>query len=191
MHFDKIVIGVLIVTVASVMIVPNIAKVEGKGQIFLVQHENKEYQVTYLISGMGMGNGVVKDITAEDLAIKTTIQSEMNALLILYIPIELLNATHISYYTNESSGEIFVGGRVPGVFVDGKSTENYTARLSQSVMMFKIPFEADTEEIEIVGNAVPEFDGLVSAVMGMSIAGIVIASVKYRIGNAKFSSMEN
>jgi hypothetical protein len=52
--------------------------------------------------------------------------------------------------------------------------------MSQSVIIFKIPFEAGAEEIEISGIKTPEFDGRVFAVMGMSIAGIVIATARYR-----------
>jgi hypothetical protein len=164
--------------IALVIVIPNLATVDGKGEIFVVQHQGKEYRLQHLI--LGTGNGVVEEITVEDHAIKTAIQSEEHAHLVLIVPIELLDAAYIPYESVGPISGISTGARVPGVFVDGGAIENYTASMSQSVIIFKIPFEAGAEEIEISGIKTPEFDGRVFAVMGMSIAGIVIATARYR-----------
>ena len=166
-------------SVIGIVMISNLNTAEGKGRHFSVEYEGKEYQGIYLI----FGDGTLLNVTAKDLSIRTTLQSEYNASLMLIMPEELLNATRNPYYPNGTTfsapdTDIFEYARLPGVLVDGRSTENYTATTSRGVIEFQIPFEAGIHEIEITGNAIPEFSGTFLAVMALSM-GILIITVKY------------
>ena len=133
-----------------------------------IRYENKTYPVQHLTFG-----GDIKSITASNLGIMITLQSEQDGLLRVAIPKELLNETRISYDANGNAG---------GIFVDQKLA-NYTSASTEKDILFTIPFEAGSEEVEIAGTDIPEFGSYILASAGVSaILALVIISGRYRIG---------
>lgn len=123
-----------------VMLLGSSSSVEATWPTIVVIYEDRQYHVVHLTEG----GGRVTNITANEYTIKITMQSSQDARVQLAIPKDLLDATHISYDRN---------GYVPGIFVDEVISEDYTAELRDTDIIYTIPFEADTEEIEIVGAA--------------------------------------
>ena len=161
-------------SVVAIIVISTLNVADGKGLPLLVEYDGTEYQGSYLITGNG--NGTLLNVSAENLSIRTTIQSEFDAQLIIILPKQLLNATHIPYYPNGTKSGISEYARVPGIIVDGLKTENYTSLVSQSVISFRVPGESGVHEIKILVTAVPIV--LSSPIMrGTSLDHITTATV--------------
>lgn len=70
---------------------------------------------------------------------------------------------------------------MPGIFVDGRVSEDYTAKASANHIIFTIPFEARTEEVEIVGSEIPEFGSSLALILAaVMLVGITTVNMRYR-----------
>jgi hypothetical protein len=151
---------------ALVIIIPSIPSAEATWRFFVVTYENKTYHIVH-----SPYSATITNITATNMQISITLQSDQDGEVQVAIPKELLNATRISYDDE---------GIVPGIFEDGRISEDYTTVPRENDIIFTIPFVTGTEEILIVGSDIPEFDGLLFAVLGVSMGVMIIAMSKFR-----------
>ena len=68
------------------------------------------------------------------------------------------------------------------ILVDGEEADNYDESSTSSSTTLTVPFNAGTEEIEIIGSwVVPEFGAIAGLVLAVAIISIIVLSTKTKL----------
>ena len=124
------------------------------GEIFSVKYsiENGTVTAAYI------------DVETKSLII--VIDSLDDGVITLTLPNSLITSDEYGYF----------------ILVDGEEADNYDESSTSSSTTLTVPFNAGTEEIEIIGSwVVPEFGAIAGLVLAVAIISIIVLSTKTKL----------
>jgi len=122
------------------------------------------YCIDYTIQG-GTASGATLDMASKTLSVK--IQAPNDGQISLNIPRSVLDAK------KGASDSSFA------VLIDGEQAEQFTDSPATDARNVTIPFQAESEKIEIIGTQiVPEFGPIAALVLAIAIISIIAVSAK-------------
>jgi predicted secreted protein with PEFG-CTERM motif len=145
---------------------------DGSWQTINAMIGGEEHPIRYQITGGSVSeiNGDV-DFTSLTVTLSTT----GDGMLTIELPRETIQALTVA---NQPTGGSDVDFEVFADTIPVGDVEQTQA--NAQVRVLEIPFEAGTEEIEIVGTwIIPEFGAIAAIVLAVAIVGIIVATARY------------
>ena len=138
------------------------ATIEDEENITVVV-DGEIFSVKYSIEN-GTVTAAYIDVETKSLII--VINSLNDGVITLTLPNSLITSDEYGYF----------------ILVDGEEADNYDESSTSSSTTLTVPFNAGTEEIEIIGSwVVPEFGAIAGLVLAVAIISIIVLSTKTKL----------